>query len=103
MTKYHAVRTTVDSIEFHSKREAARYSELKLMEKGGYIRQLELQPVYVIDINCKRVCKVILDFRYFEGGERVCEDVKGVDNALSRLKRKLVEAAYPGVKVRIVR
>lgn len=101
-SKYGAVKTTVDGIEFHSKAEAKRYTELKLLQRGGYIRQLELQPVYQIVINQKPVCKVILDFRYFEGQERVVEDVKGRDNPLSRLKRRLVEACYPGTKVRVV-
>ncbi len=93
---------TVDGIVFASLAEARRYGELKLLEKGGHIRRLELQPVYTIEINGKHVCKVILDFRYFEGHECVVEDVKGRDNALSRLKRKLVESAYPGTKIRLV-
>ncbi len=101
-SKYGARKTVVDNIEFHSAAEARRYGELKLLERGGYIRKLELQPVYRIEINGKHICKVILDFRYFEGQERVVEDVKGRDNAVSRLKRKMVEAAYPGTKIRLV-
>jgi hypothetical protein len=89
--------------KFDSKREAARYGELKLLERAKHIRQLELQPVYSIDIGGRHICRVILDFRYWEGTERFTEDVKGKDNPLSRLKRKLVEAAYPGTKVRIVK
>jgi hypothetical protein len=101
-SKYGAVKTVVDNITFHSKREAARYGELKLLEKSGYISRLELQPVYPIEIDGTHICKVILDFRYFEGAQRVAEDTKGQDNALSRLKRKLVEAQYR-IKVRVVK
>lgn len=102
-SKYGAKRTEVDGIVFHSKREAERYQELKLLEQAGHIRMLELQPAYPISVNGVHICKVILDFRYFEGQTRSVEDVKGVDNALSRLKRKLVEAAYPGTKVKVIK
>lgn len=102
-SKYHAVKTVVDNITFASKAEARRYGELKLLEKAGYIRQLELQPVYEIKIDGKLVCKVIFDFRYWEGQVRTIEDVKGLDNPLSRLKRKLVEAMYPSTKIMLVK
>lgn len=101
-SKYGAVRTAVDGITFHSAAEARRYGQLKLLERAGHIRQIELQPVYVIEIGGMRVCKVILDFRYWEGQTRVIEDVKGKDTAISRLKRKLVEAQF-GVKITLVR
>ena len=38
--KYNARKTVVDGIKFDSKKEAARYSELKLMEKAGEIYNL---------------------------------------------------------------
>lgn len=100
--KYGAKRTTVDGIEFASAAEAKRYSELKLLERGGYIRNLELQPVYPVVIEGKTVCKYIADFRYFEGCCRVVEDVKGAQTPIFRLKRKLVEAMYPGTKIMVV-
>jgi hypothetical protein len=98
-SKYRAVKTTVDGIVFASKREAKRYGELKLLERGGYIRKLELQPAYLIEINGFKICKYIADFRYFEGARRVVEDVKGVRTREYRIKRKLVEALYPGTKI----
>lgn len=39
--KYHAKPTTVDGIRFASKAEARRYSELRLLEKAGEIKNLE--------------------------------------------------------------
>ena len=102
LNKFGAVKTVVDGITFHSGAEARRYQQLKLLERAGHIRQIELQPVYKIEIGGKHVCKVILDFRYFDGEQRVVEDVKGRDTAVSRLKRKLVEASYPGTKVTVV-
>src|SRR5258708_28360764 len=89
--KYRAVRTTVDGITFHSKLEAARYSELKLLERAGKVHDLVLQPVYPIVLNGIRICKTIGDFSYFEvkTGKFVTEDVKGMDTPTSRIKRRL--------------
>lgn len=103
MNKYKAIRTEVDGIVFDSKREAHRYLTLKILQKGGLIQNLELQPTYSIDINGQHLCKVKLDFRYWdnEQGKQVVEDSKGVDNAVSKLKRKLVLALH-GVEVRLV-
>lgn len=95
-------RRTIDGHVFHSDAEARRYMQLKLLERAGHIKQIELQPIYKIEIDGKLVCKVILDFRYWEGQLRIVEDVKGRDTAVSKLKRKLVEASYPGTKVMVV-
>jgi hypothetical protein len=100
--KYGAKRTTVDGIKFHSKGEAGRYSQLKLMEKDGLISELELQPKYPIVINGVKVCNVILDFRYIEDGQLIIEDFKGMDPPISKLKRKLVKAVHD-IDVKIVK
>lgn len=47
-TKFGSVRTVVDGHTFHSKGEAVRYQELKLLEMGNYISGLELQPRYTL-------------------------------------------------------
>jgi len=97
--KYGARKTEIDGITFASAKEARRYAELKIEERAGLIRNLELQPVYEIAINGVRVCKYVGDFRYFRDQDRVLEDVKGQKTPMYRLKRKLVEAAYPGTKI----
>ena len=94
--KYFAKKATQDGYRFDSLAEHKRYGELRLLEKAGEIKKLEVHPAYSIDWGgSAHICTVILDFRYRDkvGGEHI-EDVKGQDNALSRLKRKLVEAAY---------
>jgi len=125
-SKYKAVKTTIDGITFDSKREAKRYSELKVLEKAGHITHLELQPEYQITINGAKICKYKADFRYFtvraESNERsynskgewqtptmtgdkegmVLEDVKGFKTPIYRLKKKLVEASYPGTLIKEV-
>jgi hypothetical protein len=102
-SKYGAVATTIYGIRFHSQKEARRYGELKLLEKAGEIRELELQPVFPISVPQRGrhgvtvdVAKYIADFRYRSGpkGLLVIEDVKGMRTALYRLKKRLVECQY---------
>lgn len=102
--KYGAKRVQVDGIWFDSKREAARYNELKLMRDAGLIAKLTVHPRYVIQYRDRKICEVELDFYYYDDRDRTLhyEDVKGKDNPLSALKRKLVEAFY-GIKVEVLR
>lgn len=100
--KYGAVRTQVGCLTFASKREAKHYQELKLRERNGSISNLVLQPSYNIEINGQHICKVVLDFYYMDRDRKEHTiDVKGRDNALSKLKRKLVQAMYK-IEVEIV-
>mgnify|MGYP003334020814 CR=1 FL=1 len=103
-SKYHNLFCTIDGIKFHSQAEAAEYSRLKLELKAGEIKDLKLQPKFQITINDIKICKVILDFIYFD--KRVNKmryiDVKGVETAISRLKKKLVEAQH-GIEVELVK
>ncbi len=97
--KYRNQPTEIDGIRFHSKAEARRYSTLKMLERTGKLTNIRCQPKFAIRINTVHVCNVVLDFAYIdEQGNEVYEDVKGKDNALSKLKRKLVQAAY-GIQV----
>ena len=100
--KYKAVKTEVDGITFDSKREAARYMELVLLERAGEISHLELQPSFVCMVNGHKICTYKADFRYFSASKSIVEDVKGVKTPVYRLKKKLVEALYPGVKIQEV-
>ena len=93
MSKYHAIKTEVDGFVFDSKREAARYSELKLAEMSGDITDLELQPKFPIVVNGEKICTYIADFRYKErDGTEIVEDCKGMKTAVYRLKKKLMRA-----------
>ena len=46
--KYNNTKTIVNDITFDSKREAKRYSELKLLERCNIISDLQLQVSYVL-------------------------------------------------------
>jgi hypothetical protein len=95
--KYAAVPQIADGYRFDSTREHERYQQLRLLERAGEIRNLHIHPVFPIEwpTNGAKICVVELDFKYIDRNGAVHhEDVKGVDTALSRVKRKLVEAAY---------
>lgn len=124
-SKYGAVKTEVDGIVFASKKEAKRYQELKLLERAGEIRGLQLQPRFELraaltlaDIGRERdpalIGHYVGDFTFEErlvpkGGpvglrrewRRIVEDVKGFKTPLYRFKKKFVEAQY-GIQVREV-
>lgn len=93
-SKYGNRKTEVDGFVFDSKREAERYSELKLLEKAGVIQSLTLQPKFEVKVNGKHICNYFADFEYMENGKLIREDVKGVRTDVFILKKKLVEALY---------
>lgn len=107
--KYGAKSVTVDGHKFPSKVEARRYGELKLLERAGEIRNLELQPEYKFTIEGaplmigKRQARFRADFRYFDvkTGKRVVEDIKSAPTRTEAyvLRKALVEHLFPGTVI----
>lgn len=109
--KYGAKRTVIDGILFHSKAEASRYVFLREREKRGEISHLELQPSFKLcgkdglplRYESGRQAVYRADFAYFcpEQNKRVVEDVKSkaTKTQLYKLKKALVEANFPAVKI----
>jgi hypothetical protein len=99
-SKYGAVPTISSGIRFHSRREAARYSELLALAKVHEITLLELQPRFVLQAHDRcgpvKLGVYVADFRYVDTQTRavVIEDVKGFKTPLYRWKKKHVEAQY---------
>ena len=108
--KYHNKKIVVDGIKFDSKKEAARYKELKTLERAGIIKNLQRQVKYVLipaqyepsdEVYAKgktkkgklleRECAYYADFVYStKGGELVVEDTKGIRTSDYIIKRKLM-------------
>jgi hypothetical protein len=95
-SKFGAVKTTVDGITFDSKKEAGRYATLRMLEKGGLISHLELQPRYECIVNGVLVCVYRGDFKYTDELGTVVEDVKSeaTKTPVYRLKAKLMVACH---------
>ena len=99
-SKYRNIRTVVNGISFASKREAARYRELVLLERAGVIKDLSLQVRMPLKVNGQVVSHYVADFQYVEEGKLIVEDAKGFITDTFRLKSKLVKALY-GVEIRL--
>lgn len=101
-SKYRAQKTVVDGIKFDSKREAERYCELKLLEKAKEIRNLELQPRFLLQDKfvdkygkTHRKIEYVADFMYVDkNNKKIVEDVKGVMTDVYKLKKKLFLNLY---------
>ena len=101
-SKYRNKKTIVDGITFDSKKEAARYADLKLLEKAGLIRNLELQPVVPLIVNGVKIGSYIGDFAYSERGSRVIEDVKSpaTKTPVYNLKKKIIATYRPPILIK---
>ena len=82
--KYGAKKTQVGEVNFDSKKEANRWMELQLLERGGEISDLQRQvKVELIGqyrpLFTRTGRKMILtfDFSYIEDGVQYYEDAKG--------------------------
>lgn len=113
MSKYNSSKIKIDGILFDSRKEAARYSQLRLLQRAGQISDLRLQvrfellPAQYADTDKvyvkgprkgqhKRRCieqsvVYVADFVYTECGTRktVVEDTKGMRTKDYIIKRKL--------------
>lgn len=108
-SKYGANKAVVDGITFDSRKEARRYSQLKLLERAGEISDLELQVKFILipaqrepdkvgsrgglvkGKVIERECAYIADFTYFDKhGIFHVEDVKGMKTEVYKIKKKLM-------------
>ena len=107
-TKYGAKKVEYDGMMFDSKGERDRYIDLKILEKNGYIKNLQRQVKFVL-IPAQRTpdtvgpkggikkgkvlekeCSYIADFVYEQYGNKVVEDYKGFKTKEYKIKRKLM-------------
>ena len=83
--KYGAKKTVVGDITFDSKKEANRWTELQLLERGGAISDLRRQvkveltgqyrPLFT---RTGRKMRITFDFAYIDDGVQIYEDCKGM-------------------------
>ena len=111
MNKYRNKKIVIDGIEFHSKKEGNRYRELKLLERAGMIKDLEIQPAFLLLPGFKKngityqKTTYIGDFKYFdvEQDKYIVEDVKSPATAkdkVYRIKKKLFEYKYEDLEIK---
>ena len=105
--KYNSLPTTIDNIKFHSKKESARYVQLKQSEIAGLIHDLQLQvpfeliPKMVINGKAERAIKYVTDFTYYDAdGNYIVEDVKGMITDIFKIKYRLMKMVH-GIDIKI--
>ena len=108
--KYHNKKVVHDGIKFASKSEGERYLELKAMQEKGEIRDLVLQPKFILQESFRkngelfRAIHYVADFQYYLNDQLVIVDVKGYMGYTTpefRIKRKIFEARYPDLSLTI--
>jgi hypothetical protein len=102
--KYNNQKVEIDGQKFDSKKEAARYQELKRQERTGFIKDLKTQVAFEIcpkipGVKGSRARKYVADFTYTAfNGAKIIEDVKSAitrKNPVYTLKKQLVQWQYP--------
>lgn len=96
-SKYLNRKTMVDGLSFDSAKEARRWQELRIMERGGLISSLGRQRRYKLIVEGSLVCTYVSDFDYVENGVEVTEDVKSEYTRkmpVYRIKNKLFKALF---------
>ena len=108
ISKYKNKKVILDNIKFDSIKEGNRYEELKILEKAGLIKELELQPKFLLIDTIRYKGKTYpktyykADFRYFDNhlNKYIVEDVKSKITAKDktyRLKIKMLLDKYPDI------
>jgi len=105
--KYSNKKTIIDGYKFDSKKESGRYLELKLLQRAELIKDLELQPRFLILDTLRKNNKTfqkrfyVADFSYYDNKEKriVVEDVKGFKTPMYKIKRHMFEEKYPDLWV----
>ena len=98
--KYNNVKTEVDGHKFDSKAEARRYAELKLLADADEILGFGLQPSFVLPGGIRYMPDFIVCGK---DGKVWVEDVKGFETQVFRQKKKLWDATYRWLELRVIR
>lgn len=108
-SKYGAKKTIVDGIKFDSQMESRQYIKLKEMEEKGEIKNLQLQPEFLLQDSFKKDGKTYrkivykADFMFEKDGKTCVQDVKGFATPEFKIKEKLFEYKYPNLNLEIVK
>lgn len=117
MSKYRNTITAVDSIKFHSQKEADKYQELKLamyVDSPEGVKEFKLQPRFFLqdkfEKNGNKYGKIMyvadFDVKYKDGTREII-DIKPWDvendryylTPMFKLKQKLFDKKYPDLNL----
>jgi Protein of unknown function (DUF1064) len=102
VNKFNNKKVVVDGIKFDSKQESEYYEYLKELQETGEVEAFELQPVFTLQEGFKKrginflPIKYKADFHvYLPDGTDYVVDVKGMETADFKLKKKMFEKRFP--------
>lgn len=90
--KFNAKPVECDNIKFSSKKEAAYYKKLIILQKNGEVLFFLRQVPFHLTGGVKYVSDFVV---FWANSDVTIVDVKGMKNAMYILKKKQVEALYP--------
>jgi Protein of unknown function (DUF1064) len=96
-SKYGNRKVEFEGQVFDSKKELARWLQLRMRVLAGEITDLRRQVEYVLKVEGEKVCIYWADFVYIENGVEIVEDVKSkITRTLPvyRLKKKLMKSIF---------
>ena len=107
ISKYHSKKVIIDGITFDSEKEGKRYQELKLLEKAGLIKNLELQKEFELQPSFKKNGKTYrkisykADYYYYDNhlDKYVVVDTKGFKTDVYKIKKKMFEYKYQDLEL----
>jgi hypothetical protein len=108
-TKFGNIPTEVNGIMFQSKKEAQYYVQLLMLQRGGVVKDIKLQPRYLLQEKFKkngknyRAIEYVSDFETtYSDGHIEIVDTKGVKTKEFLIKQKMFEYKYPDKTIIIV-
>lgn len=130
VSKYRNKKTVLDGITFDSKAEADYYHTLKIFKMAGEVKEIELQPKFILQPGFWKCCGAVhmvktvkercpscglkmrkiqpltysADFKVtWKDGRIEVVDVKGMETKAFKDKRKMFEFNYPALTLNVVR
>jgi len=87
-----------EKLFFGSGKEYRRFLHLKLLEKGGVIRDLKRQVKFKFVVNDRLITTLRVDATYVvvETGRKTVDEAKGPETPEYKIKRELFMALYGG-------
>jgi hypothetical protein len=102
VSKFNNKKTEVHGIIFDSKMESDYYLYLLEQQEQGLITNIQLQPVYLLQPNFKKLGRTIRKIEYkadflvtYTDGTQVLIDVKGVATPDFKIKAKMFDYYFP--------
>lgn len=96
--KFGNVKTVVDGITFHSRKEAKYYGQYKMIKLAGKLLSFEMQKPFNLDVNGEHIAIYKADFvLYYPCGRIEVVDVKSEATRVIqtyRIKKKLMHAIH---------